>query len=81
MVFYVNYDQPAGDKNVVVKLLGIMKLRSWNVRGKNSVSKRAVMKGLFCCFKGECLFIQETKMEEIDYQIIRSICHWSSFSS
>lgn len=56
-----------------------MKLMSWNVRGMNSVSKQAVMNGVFCCFKGECLFIQETKMEEIDYQIIRSICPWSSF--
>ena len=56
-----------------------MKLMSWNVRGMNSVLKQAVMKGVFCCFKEECLFIQETKMEEIDDQIIRSICPWSSF--
>lgn len=34
------------------------------------------MKGVVLSFKGECLFIQETKMENIDDQIIRLICPW-----
>ncbi|RWR95161.1 hypothetical protein CKAN_02449000 [Cinnamomum micranthum f. kanehirae] len=44
----------------------------------NSASKRAVMKGTFQSYKGECLFIQETKMESIDDQIMRSFCPWRS---
>ena len=55
-----------------------MKLLSWNVCGMNSVSKRVVLKGMVQSFKGECLFLQETKMEVIDIQIIRSICLWSN---
>ena len=55
-----------------------MKLLSWNVRGMNSVSKRVVLKGMVQSFKGECLFLQETKMEIIEIQIIRSICPWSN---
>lgn len=53
-----------------------MKIISWNVRGMNSVSKRAVLKGMVQSSKGECLFVQETKMEMIDDQIIRSISPW-----
>ena len=44
----------------------------------NSISKRAVMKGVVHSFKGECLFILETKMENIDDQVIMLICPWSN---
>ena len=43
----------------------------------NSVSKRVVLKSVVQSFKGECLFLQETKKKVIDIQIIRSICPWS----
>ena len=56
-----------------------MKIISWNVRSMNSVSKRAVLKGMVQSSKGECLFVQETKMEMIDDQIIRSISPWPSY--
>lgn len=55
-----------------------MKLISWNVRGMNSSLKRAVTKGLFQSFKGECLFLQETKLENINAYVLRSICPWSN---
>ena len=55
-----------------------MKLVTWNVRGMNSVSKRAVMKGVIRSCKGECVFIQETKMEVIENQVINSFCPWSN---
>lgn len=45
-----------------------MKLISWNVRGMNSVPKRAVIKDCFRSTKGEFLFLQETKMEVINAQ-------------
>lgn len=50
-----------------------MKLVSWNVRGMNSSSKRVVIKGVFQSIKGECLFIQGTKMVDISVQVFRSI--------
>lgn len=37
----------------------------------NSISKNAVVKEAFKSTKGECLFLQETKMEVIE---IRSVC-------
>lgn len=52
-----------------------MKLISWNVRGINSSLERGVTKGLFQSFKGECLFLQETKL---DAYVLRSICPWSN---
>lgn len=49
---------------------------SWNVRGLYSDVKRAILKGVFQSVKGECLFIQETKMEVIEAQVVRSFCPW-----
>lgn len=34
------------------------------------------MKGVFQTIKGQCFFIQETKVEVIDVQVFRSICPW-----
>lgn len=55
-----------------------MKLLCWNVHGMNSASKRAVMKELFKSYRGECLFIQETKMESNTDPILRLFCPWRS---
>ena len=54
-----------------------MKIISWNIRRMNSMSKRAVLKCMILSFQGECVFIQETKMEVLDAQVIRAICPWS----
>ena len=54
-----------------------MKIVSWNIRGMNSVSKRAVIKEVVKSCKGEWLVFQETKMEVIDANIIRSVFPWS----
>lgn len=78
LVSSINYDRLTGDKENGVTLWGIMKLISCNVCGMNSDSNRAVMKGVSHSFKGECLFIQETKMKNIGAQIIRSVCPWSN---
>lgn len=51
----------------------VMKLISWNVRGMNSPSKRAAIKGFIKSMKGELVFLLETKMEVIDSQVICSI--------
>ena len=69
LAFSVNYDRPPRDGQNGMKLL------CWNVREMNSASKKAVMKGLSKCYR-ECIFIQETKMERIDDQILRSFCPW-----
>ena len=37
------------------------------------------MKGMFNAFKGECMFIQETKMDIIDTKVIRSVCSWLDY--
>lgn len=44
----------------------------------NSVSKRVVVKGVIQSIKGECVFIQETKMEIIENQVVKSLCPWSN---
>lgn len=36
--------------------------------------QRAVLKDVLNSAKGECLFIQETKMEVIDDVVLRSLC-------
>ena len=53
-----------------------MKLCLWNIRGMNSIAKSAVLKGMVRSFQGEFLFIQETKMENIDAHIVSSIFPW-----
>lgn len=55
-----------------------MKLVSWNVRGMNSSSKRVVIKGVFQSIKGECLFIQGTKIVDISVPSVQ-INHQSAF--
>lgn len=39
----------------------------------NADLKRVVLKNVFKCAKGECLFLQETKMELIDDAMLRSM--------
>lgn len=53
-----------------------MKLLSWNVRGMNSVDKHTVIKGVVRTTKAGFLFLQETKMDIIDVQVICSLSYF-----
>jgi hypothetical protein len=52
-----------------------MKLRliSWNVRGLNSSQKRELVKYWLRNWKCDAVCLQETKLEKIDLQLVRSL--------
>ncbi|GMI85581.1 hypothetical protein HRI_002227400 [Hibiscus trionum] len=55
---------------------------SWNIRGLGSFEKKSAVKRLLSLTKPRVLFLQETKMKEIDDKAIRSLVgHRAKFNS
>ena len=55
-----------------------VKILSWNVRGMNDSGKRLCIKNMMKDWNADIICLQETKMELITAQIIRSLwrCHY-----
>jgi hypothetical protein len=56
-------------------LLFFMKLKlvSWNVRGLNDPKKRGILRNWLRKWKVDVVCLQETKLDKVDWRIIRSI--------
>ena len=50
-----------------------LKLLSWNVRGANNLDKRKVIKAFIKSQKVDVVCIQETKIQNMDSNIVRSL--------
>ncbi|XVF10646.1 hypothetical protein REPUB_Repub07fG0200300 [Reevesia pubescens] len=53
-----------------------MKLITWNIRGLGRREKRRAVRNVVISIKPDMIFLQETKREEVDRRIIRSV--WGS---
>ena len=49
------------------------KIISWNVRGMNELEKRMKIKRRLREWKADIVFLQETKIEVINGEVIRSV--------
>ena len=50
-----------------------MKLKLWNVRGLNDPKKREVVKNWLHEWKCDVVCLQETKLDQVDWRLIRSL--------
>ena len=50
-----------------------LKILSWNVRGANDKDKRKVIKAFLNSQKAELVCLQETKMQNVDSRMVRSL--------
>jgi len=49
------------------------KIMSWNVRGMNDTKKRFQIRGLLREWKMDIMCLQETKMQVISREVVRSV--------
>ena len=68
------YAAESGDK-LIGPLVFFMKLKlvSWNVRGLNDPKKRGILRNWLRKWKVDVVCLQETKLDRVDWRIIRSI--------
>lgn len=50
---------------------------SWNVRCLGSLGKRTLVKELAGRYKPDITILQETKLERVDKEIVKSLCHFA----
>ena len=50
-----------------------LKLVSWNVKGLNDPKKRGILRNWLRKWKVDVVCLQETKLDRVDWRIIRSI--------
>ena len=50
-----------------------LKLLSWNIRGLNDPKKREVLKNWLRKWKVDAVCLQETKLDGLDLQMVRSL--------
>jgi len=51
----------------------MVRLLSWNVRGLNDIAKRAMLKNVLREWKCDLICLQETKLEDVELNVVRSI--------
>lgn len=51
---------------------------SWNVRGRGTLERRRLVQELVCRLSPEIVILQETKLERMERDTVRSLCHFSN---